>query len=967
MEVVAMEVVAAAVPVALALVDRVLASLSDQGGSSGAKQDVEKLKSRLSSFQSFVKLKENQKKDHVSQDLVNKIQGVTAEIEDALDDFMFEVHMDRTQPHPNAHVQSLHDLAHKMINHKPIKRLSERAKSINQRIETDNLMDRMAEGKHGSELTDLPSDLFLDDTRLVGFITRREEMLNQLISGDSKRTTIQVVGPGGSGKTFLVENVSSDQRVVTHFHCQAWLRLSRCDSSEVLVLDSRSDLTTGDSSFVSESRRVDTTRLHNYLHQKRYLIVLDNVWNRQRLVQILKDLPDQENGSRVIITTRNNIDVAADKPKHTHKLDGLIEEEAWKLFCTHAFPRSGHCPKLLEKVSSKILKKCDGLPLAIAAVGFLLSTGQRREVEYDWETFYNSLAHEIGTNSKFPIIRSVLQPSFVDLQENLKSCFLYFSIFPEGQSVSRGRLIRSWQAEGFVKEVNGKTPEEVAETYLNELIGRNLVRICSSEIDGRVRTCQVLRLFHEFIAPLSKDGNFVTVVDKNSKPSPNEKVRRLSFHESFPLKSDEMISDAKYVRTLFMFGHHHHHHHHDIGTIVDDSKKESKRERMKNRIRSFTTSSYSDQDHHLEMFLGKFRLLKVLDLQQVPVQNLTKYVGSFILLKCLNMRYTCIETVPDSIQKLVHLETLDLKYTLVKELPKWIHKLQKLRHLLVSRRSSTIICGEPQAIYVSNSGIGSISSLQKVSLIAVENVEVIKQLGRLKQLRKVGLANHHEKNGRELCESIQKMEKLCKIKVRAATAEKFLDLDHMIEPPTSIQHLNLEGGLRRFPSWIKSLSSLVKLVLKSSKLRHKDESSSPLENLESLQCLMELEMVDYYVGTKLVFKANTFKSLRKLHVEQFDELKEVVVETMALVMLQKLTICKCEKLKALPTSCSLEKLEELVVYGMSGDFIYDINRRINEGQLKNHIQRSNDEASSSSSSNAGHALSRRIMSYRHIS
>ncbi|XP_062119395.1 disease resistance protein RPM1-like [Humulus lupulus] len=963
-----MEVVAsvsAALPVALVLVNRVLASLSDQGGSSGAKQDVEKLKRQLSSFQAFIKLKENQEKDHVSQDLVNKIKDVTADIEDALDDFMFEVHMDRTQPHPNARAQYVHDLAHKMINHKPIKRLSKREKRINQRIEAEKLMDRMAAEKHGSELTDLASDSFFEDNRLVGFITRREEMLNQLINGDSKRTTIQVVGPGGSGKTFLVKKVYSDQHVVTHFHCRAWLRLSRYDSSEVLVLDSRFDPTTGDSSIVSESGRVDTIRLHNYLHQKRYLIVLDNVWNRQSLVQILKDLPDQENGSRVIITTRNNIDVADDKPKHTHKLDGLIEKEARELFYARAFPRTRRCPNILEKVSSKILNKCDGLPLAIAAVGFLLSTGQWRELECDWETFYNSLAHEIGTSSKFPIISSVLQPSFVDLQENLKSCFLYFSIFPEGQSVSRGRLIRSWLAEGFVKEVNGKTPEEVAETYLNELIGRNLVRICSSEIDGRVRTCQVLRLYHEFIAPLSKDGNFVTVVDrKNSKPSLNEKVRRLSFHESFPLKPDEMITDAKYVRTLFMFGHHHHH---DIGTIEDGSKKESRRERMKNRIRSFTTSSYSDQDHHLEMFLRKFRLLKVLDLQQVPVQNLTKYVGSFILLKCLNMRYTCIETVPDSIQKLVHLETLDLKYTLVKKLPKWIHKLQKLRHLLVSRRSSTIISGEPQAICVSNSGIGSISSLQKVSLIAVENVEVIKQLGHLKQLRKVGLANHHEKNGRELCESIQKMENLCKIKVRAATAERFLDLDHITKPPMSIQHLNLEGGLRRFPSWIKSLSSLVKLVLKSSKLRLKDESSSPLENLESLQCLMELEMVDYYVGTKLVFKANTFKSLRKLHVEQFDELKEVVVETMALVMLQKLTICKCEKLKALPTSCSLEKLEELVVYGMSGDFIYDINRRINEGQLKNHIQRSNDEASSSSSSNAGHALSRRIMSYRHIS
>lgn len=37
------------------------------------------------------------------------------------------------------------------------------------------------------------------------------------------------------------------------------------------------------------------------------------------------------------------------------------------------------------------------------------------------------------------------------------------------------RLMRLWVAEGFVEEREGKTMEEVAGEYLNELINRSMV------------------------------------------------------------------------------------------------------------------------------------------------------------------------------------------------------------------------------------------------------------------------------------------------------------------------------------------------------------------------------------------------------------------------------------------------------------------------------------------------------------
>ncbi|OWM85910.1 hypothetical protein CDL15_Pgr012160 [Punica granatum] len=88
------------------------------------------------------------------------------------------------------------------------------------------------------------------------------------------------------------------------------------------------------------------------------------------------------------------------------------------------------------------------------------------------------------------VIGSLL-PSYNDLRarSDLKSCFLYFGIFPEDYSIQQERLIRLWTAEGFVKKQRNKNLEEIAEDNLNVLIHRNLVTVCKRDIDGRVRSC----------------------------------------------------------------------------------------------------------------------------------------------------------------------------------------------------------------------------------------------------------------------------------------------------------------------------------------------------------------------------------------------------------------------------------------------------------------------------------------------
>ena len=72
-------------------------------------------------------------------------------------------------------------------------------------------------------------------------------------------------------------------------------------------------------------------KLCSHLDGKRYLIVLDNVWNKKAHASIVNLLPNNDRGSIIIITSRKSYVV--DNPDYTSKLDGLIEEEAWELFC----------------------------------------------------------------------------------------------------------------------------------------------------------------------------------------------------------------------------------------------------------------------------------------------------------------------------------------------------------------------------------------------------------------------------------------------------------------------------------------------------------------------------------------------------------------------------------------------------------------------------------------------------------
>jgi disease resistance protein RPM1 len=213
---------------------------------------------------------------------------------------------------------------------------------------------------------------------------------------------------------------------------------------------------------------------------------------------------------------------------HVHNLQLLTPNKAWELFCKKVFRSEvgGRCPPELEALSKEIVQKCKQLPLAIVAIGGLLSTKSKTLIE--WKKVSQNLSLELGRNAHLTSLTKILLLSYDGLPYYLKPCILYFGLYPEDCVINHRRLIRQWIAEGFVKLEEIRTPEQVAEEYLSELIQRSLVQVSNVGFEGKVQTCQVHDLLREVMIRKMKDLSFCQCVHEDSESIVVGKTRRLS-------------------------------------------------------------------------------------------------------------------------------------------------------------------------------------------------------------------------------------------------------------------------------------------------------------------------------------------------------------------------------------------------------------------------------------------------------
>ncbi|KAK9928108.1 hypothetical protein M0R45_025262 [Rubus argutus] len=262
-------------------------------------------------------------------------------------------------------------------------------------------------------------------------------------------------------------------------------------------------------------------------------------------------------------------------------------------------------------------------------------------------------------------------------------------------------------------------------------------------------------------------------------------------------------------------------------------------------------------------FPGGFRLLNVLDLQNAPLNVFPVEVVNLFFLKYLSLKGTKVKTIPRFIGKLQNLETLDLKHSLVTELPVEILKLQHLRHLLVYRYEFV-----PYGDFHSKYGfkvlakIGVLTSLQKLSFIKAneDGGAILRELGKLVQLRRLGIVQMRKQDGKTLCSSIEKLTKLCTLSITSREEDEIIDLQHLSSPPLLLQRLYLRGRLETLPHWIPSLHSLVRGAggsnafckkLSIQRCKSLEKVPSGIEHLMKLKVLEFFDMPETFIKTVL--------------------------------------------------------------------------------------------------------------------
>ncbi|CAM9002459.1 unnamed protein product [Rhodiola kirilowii] len=776
----------------------------------------------------------------------------------------------------------------------------------------DNLKDRFREARVRFDTYRIPSAenlpanpdwhdpqedaLFQTEEEVVGIKESGEDLIKLLVQGQDNTHKVSVVGMGGLGKTTLVKMVYETAAVKSKFDSHTWINVSKNYKVEDLLKELIKQICE-ESCLHWVSQDYDTMKsldlkrkVNQLLTGKKYMIVLDDLQSVDQWNGSKNAFPDNNCRCRVVVTTRSEDIATIDWRKGRdviYNLKPLSSEDSWELFRNKAFREGRYNPDFLE-VSEKILKKCMGLPLAIVAIsGVLIGMDTPKK----WASVYDRLGGELHENKKLKSIYKIIWHSYHYLPHNLKPCFLYMGLFPEYQPIGRLRLLRLWLAEGFVEKKDNMTLEEVAESYLDQLIRRHMVRVAAKTSDGRDKAYIIHSLVREIILAKSRDEQFASVTDC----APLSKVaRRLSVHNNMLVMEND---DENYqsLRSFLMF---------DVDKPLNKTS--------------------------LPVLYGGFRLLSVLDLQGADLNHFPTSIIELSNLRYLSLKNTTVSKIPKTIHKLRRLETLDLKCTLVVKLPEEILKLKRLSNLLVYRndRDTGTAFHSKHGFKAPNKGIRCLTNLQKLCFIEAgeKSGKLVQELKALTKLQRLGILKLSQKNGTALCSSISKLRELRALSVTSSEGHK-LALDDLSDPPPCLERIYLTGQMASLPTWIGQLQNLVKIYLKSSKLRE-----NPLMILEQLPNLVHIELHQAYTGSKLCFKGGKLKNLKILGLHEFASLDQVTMEEHAMPYLENFLIRGCPLLKILPQGIDyLKKLKVLDFVEMPEDIISTLQPPPNEG------------------------------------
>ncbi|KAJ1391690.1 P-loop containing nucleoside triphosphate hydrolase [Sesbania bispinosa] len=280
-------------------------------------------------------------------------------------------------------------------------------------------------------------------------------MLNQVWNSleDDNVGSIGLYGMGGAGKTTLMMKIHNEFGKREHnFALVLWVVVSRdCDINKIMN-DIRNRLGIIDGAWNKSNQHERVTKIYQVLKQRKFVLMLDDLWGKLELEMVGVPLPkDTNNQSKILFTTRLEDVCAKMQAQKKFKVECLLEQEAFNLFCKKVGDETLKCHIEIPKLAWEMTKECKGLPLALITVGSAMAGVKSVEA---WRQAKNNLGSSpwVASYLEEEVFR-ILKFSYDRLpDETHKTCFLYCALYPEDYEVGVNDLIDRWIGEGFLSE-----------------------------------------------------------------------------------------------------------------------------------------------------------------------------------------------------------------------------------------------------------------------------------------------------------------------------------------------------------------------------------------------------------------------------------------------------------------------------------------------------------------------------------
>ncbi|KAL3506457.1 hypothetical protein ACH5RR_031839 [Cinchona calisaya] len=570
----------------------------------------------------------------------------------------------------------------------------------------------------------------IEEDNVVGFDDAAEEVI-ELLTGESDNESdqlkvISIIGMLGLGKTTLAKMVFNDPKIEYLFYFRAFVNVSQEYTRKEVFLKILRQFTqiTDKMNYMTDEELVQ--ELHNVLKTRRYLIVMDDVWTKEAWSDLKSAFPNNDQGSRVLITSRNKLVVVYANPAiDPYFLRFLYPDESRELLRRKVFGENCF-PSELESYELRILQKCDGLPLAIAVVAGIL-VNHRDRTDW-WKRVAEYLTGYVARNQEQSY--ALIKLSYNHMPHHLKPCFLYLGVFGKDFEIPMWKLVRLWIAEGFIPRDGSISLEDTAKDYLEELLVRNLVMVGHRRSTGEIKTCRVHDTLHDFCRKEAMKENlfyeierFGQAISLSAYPSGN--FRRLCVNASV---YECIISSrsGEYVRSFM----------------------------------SFAKEETTLPPERVSFIPKAFKLLRVLDFRSIIFTGFPTDLLYLVLLRYIALSGH-LKILPEKMANLWNLQTLIVETSFrTLKIKADICKLAQLRHLHTNASTSLATCKKELSFN---------GNLQTLSTISPEScrAEVFDRTPRLKKLGICGkLANVIEPNGQsDLFFSLFKLEDLENLKL----------------------------------------------------------------------------------------------------------------------------------------------------------------------------------------------------------